>query len=539
MLETPTFDYIVVGAGSAGCVLADRLTADGTARVLLLEAGGDDSAPQVRTPALFGTLFGTEMDWGYGTVPQAGTGARVAVPRGRMLGGSSSLNAMVYIRGNRADYDGWQANYGATGWSYADVLPYFRRAECNSRLGAPEHGTHGPLHVQDPSYLHEMNRWWVDSAIAAGLPFNDDFNGPHQIGGGPFQLTQLDGRRWSTADAYLRLALSRPNLTVRPRALVHRVSVEKGRAIGVVYDHGGSRFTARADREVLLSCGSINSPKLLMLSGIGPASHLREHGIEVAVDLPGVGANLHDHPTLPMVWSTRDTTDVLDLARDPEALKRYSAGRPGPLNSALCDVGGFFSTTGDTELPDIEIHTAPMAFADGLTPGSTPSFTGTVSLLDPASRGTVRLNSADPSHAPLIDLGLLAAAADFDTLLSGARTFMELSSHRPLAPHLDAMYFPTTTHRDSAEFSDAARAHTQTMYHPVGTCAMGIDERAVVDPALRVRGIEQLRVIDASIMPIIVRGNTNAPTIMIAEKAADLIRGATTTIPRSGNCLSA
>jgi choline dehydrogenase len=233
-----------------------------------------------------------------------------------------------------------------------------------------------------------------------------------------------------------------------------------------------------------------------------------------------------------MIWSTRDTTDLLALAQDPEAMKRFSAGQPGPLNSALCDVGGFFSSTGATELPNMEIHTAPMAFADGLIPGSTPSFTGTVSLLDPASRGTVRLNSADARHAPLIDLGLLAEPGDFDTLLSGARTCMELSSCHPLAPHLDTMYFPTTAHRDradfsDAEFSDAARAHTQTMYHPVGTCAMGIGERTVVDPALRVRGIEALRVIDASIMPVIVRGNTNALTIMIAEKATDLIGGVT------------
>jgi choline dehydrogenase len=528
MHATYEFDYIVVGAGSAGCVLADRLTADGSTRVLVLEAGGEDSASQVRTPALFGTLFGTEMDWAYRTVRQAGSGTRVAVPRGRMLGGSSSLNAMVYIRGNRADYDGWQANYGATGWSYADVLPYFMRAECNSRLGAPLHGIDGPLHVQDPTYLHEMNQRWVASARAAGLPTNDDFNGHNQIGAGPFQLTQLHGSRWSTADAYLRSALSRPNLTVHTHAHVHRVAVEKGRAVGVVYDHGGSRFAARADREVLLSGGSINSPKLLMLSGIGPASHLREHGIEVVVDLPGVGANLHDHPTLPVIWNTRDTTDVLALAQDPEAMNHYRAGQSGPLNSALCDVGGFFSSTGDSELPNMEIHTAPMAFADGLIPPPTASFTGTVSLLEPASRGTVRLSSADSSLAPLIDLGLFRESADLQTLLIGARTFIELSAHRPLAPHLGTMYFPTAARPDSVEFHDAARAHSQTMYHPVGTCAMGTGESAVVDPTLRVHGVEQLRVIDASIMPVIVRGNTNAPTVMIAEKATDLIRGVTT-----------
>jgi choline dehydrogenase len=265
-----------------------------------------------------------------------------------------------------------------------------------------------------------------------------------------------------------------------------------------------------------------------MLSGIGPASHLREHGIEVVVDLPGVGANLHDHPTLPVIWNTRDTTDVLALAQDPEAMNHYRAGQSGPLNSALCDVGGFFSSTGDSELPNMEIHTAPMAFADGLIPPPTASFTGTVSLLEPASRGTVRLSSADSSLAPLIDLGLFRESADLQSLLIGARTFIELSAHRPLAPHLGTMYFPTAARPDSVEFHDAARAHSQTMYHPVGTCAMGTGESAVVDPTLRVHGVEQLRVIDASIMPVIVRGNTNAPTVMIAEKATDLIRGVTT-----------
>jgi choline dehydrogenase-like flavoprotein len=528
LAEVNVFDYIVVGAGSAGCVLADRLSADGSTRVLLLEAGGSDSAPQVRAPALFGSLLGTDMDWGYGTVAQAGTGSRVAVPRGRMLGGSSSLNAMVYIRGNRADYDGWQTDHGATGWSYHDVLPYFARAERNSRLEAPWHGVDGPLHVQDPTYLHEMNRRWMESATSAGMPTNDDFNGQHQIGAGPFQLTQRHGRRWSAADAYLRPAMQRPNLTVRTRALAHQVLLERGRAVGVIYECGGTRFTARAEAEVLLSGGSINSPQLLMLSGIGPAPHLREHDIDVVLDLSGVGANLHDHPTLPMIWSTKDTTDVLALALHPNAMARFRAGHPGPLNSALCDVGGFFSTTGDTELPNMEIHVAPMAFADGLIPPPTPSFTGTVSLLDPSSRGTVRLDSPDPGCAPLIDLSLLREPRDFETLLNGAHGFMELSTCGPLAPHLDTMYFPTAAHPDSAEFHAAARAHTQTMYHPVGTCAMGTGERAVVDPTLRVHGIEHLRVVDASIMPTIVRGNTNAPTIMIAEKAADLIRDATT-----------
>jgi choline dehydrogenase len=526
MSETGVFDFIVVGAGSAGCVLANRLSADGSARVLLLEAGGDDSAPEVHIPAFFGMLFGTEMDWAYRSVLQAGTGSRVAVPRGRMLGGCSSLNAMVYNRGNRADYDGWQAQYGATGWGYDEVLSYFVRAECNARLGWPLHGVDGPMQVQDPVYVHRLNELWVASAAAWGLPVNDDFNGSHQVGAGRFQLTQQQGRRWSAADAYLRPALARPNLTVCTGALVHRVLLEGGCAVGVVYEQGGQQLTARTEREVVLCGGSINSPQLLMLSGIGPAQHLGAHGIEVAVDLPGVGANLHDHPTLPIIWSTREATDVLALALAPGARDEFDAGRPGPLNSALCDVGAFFSTTADPAVPNIEIHAGPTAFADGLAPPSTPSFTGAVSLLDPASRGTLRLNSADPARAPLIDLGLYREASDFASLLAGARTFIDMSTAGPLGAHLHTMFYPTQARPDSAEFAAAARAHTQTMYHPVGTCAMGTGERAVVDPTLRVHGVDGLRVVDASVMPVVVRGNTNAPTIMIAEKAADMVRGA-------------
>jgi choline dehydrogenase len=507
--KTATYDFIIVGGGSAGCVLANRLSADESARVLLLEAGGDASAPVVQTPALFATMFGTDVDWSYRTVVQAGTGSRIAAPRGRMLGGSSSLNAMIYARGNPADYDGWANQHGATGWAHHDVLPYFLRSERNSRLGGPWHGVDGPLHVQDPVYLHELNERWVASAAEWGLPLNDDFNGAQQIGVGPFQLTQNRGRRHSAADA-----------------LAHRIVLERGRAVGVRYQHADDQITARAEREVLLSGGSINSPQLLMLSGVGPAHHLRTHGVDVAVDLPGVGANLQDHPTLPMIWSTRDATDVLALALVPGARRLFDAGQPGPLNSVLCDVGGFFSTDADSALPNIEVHAAPMAFADRVHPPATPSFTGTVSLLDPASRGTVRLATSDPTHAPLIDLGLFREDADFVSLISGAQAFIEMSTAGPLGPHLERRFFPSAASSESAEFAAAARAHVQTMYHPVGTCAMGVGEHAVVDPALRVYGIDGLRMVDASVMPVIVRGNTNAPTMMIAEKAAELVHDA-------------
>lgn len=513
------FDYIVVGAGSAGCVLAARLTEDPDRTVLLLEAGGADDADELHIPLAFSTLFKTRWDWNYETVEQKHLGGRRAYwPRAKVLGGCSSMNAMIYIRGNRADYDTWRDAHGAQGWGYDDVLPYFVGAEHNTRLGGPLHGTDGPLHVEDRRYTHELSHAWVEAAVAWGLKPNDDFNGATQEGAGLYQVTCRDGRRWSAADAYLRPALERPNLTVRTDAMVERVEFDGTRAVGVRYTRHGESRVEHADAEVVLAGGAVNSPQLLMLSGIGPAEHLRELGIDVLVHLPGVGENLHDHPAAPVLWRTTGSTDLVNLSTPGRLLRWQLTGR-GPFASNVGEAGAFYPVRAD--LPDMQIHVAPTMFYDhGLREPTVDGFTAGATLVAPASRGRLRLRSAHPGWRPDLDPAYYADPADLDVMVAALRHLIEIGTRAPLARFLAGAHRPSSRTPSDEELAEHVRSMTQTLYHPVGTCAIG----TVVDPVLRVHGVDGLRVVDASVMPVVPRGNTNAPTIMVAERAADLIR---------------
>lgn len=526
MSDQDSFDYVVVGAGSAGCVLAARLTEDPAVSVLLLEAGPPADADEIRIPAAFASLFKTRWDWNFTTVEQRQLGGRRAYwPRMKALGGCSSMNAMIYMRGNRVDYDGWRDEHGATGWGYADVLPYFIRSEANTRLGGPYHGRTGPLHVEDRRYTHKLSRAWVDAAVAWGLAPNRDFNGAAQEGAGLYQVTCKRGRRWSTADGYLNPALNRPNLVVRTGAQATRIVLDGGRAIGVLYRQQDTDRVARAGAEVLLAGGAINSPQLLLLSGVGPAAHLRALGIGVAADLP-VGENLQDHPVVPLLWHTRGTTDLAGFAT-PGRLTQWRLLGRGPLASNVAEAGAFFASRDGLAAPDIQVHMAPTGFYDnGLREPASRMVTTGATLVHVASRGRLRLASADPFWRPEIDAGYFSEPADLDAMLAACRALLEIPDQAPMSRLRGRPFIPAGGRGSTDEqLAGHIREWAQTLFHPVGTCAMGTGETAVVDPQLRVHGIENLRVVDASVMPAIPRGNTNAPTIMIAEKAADLIRG--------------
>ena len=513
-----TYDYIVVGAGSAGCVLAARLSEDPASTVLLLEAGPPDSEPGIHVPVAFSRLFKTPFDWDYSTEPEAHLdGRRIYHPRGRLLGGSSSINAMVYIRGNRADYDEWR-DLGNPGWGYEDVLPYFKKAEDNERGASEYHGAGGPLTVSEGRSQNPLARAFVEAAVAAGLPRNEDFNGLAQDGAGYYQVTQRGGRRCSAAVAYLHPAMARPNLTVRTGALVTRVLFEGRRAVGVEVMEDGKAAVHRTEREVILCGGSYNSPQLLMLSGVGPAAHLRALGIEVVEALP-VGENLQDHPGTVLSWTTDQPVSLL-TAESAENLENFTTNGRGPLTSNVAESGGFVRTRPGLPAPDIQFHATPVMFlGEGLVAPPEHGYSIGPTLLKPASRGSVTLASADPAAKPVIRVNYFESEEDMASMVAGIRLAMEIAASPPLSGYQKAAYeVPASTLED--DIRTFIRRYCQTIYHPVGTCAMG----SVVDSELRVLGLEGIRVVDASIMPTVVRGNTNAPTIMIGEKASDLIR---------------
>lgn len=511
------YDYVLVGAGSAGCVLAARLSEDPDVSVLLLEAGPPDVNQSIHVPLGYLRLAGTEVDWGYVSAPEPHCdGRRILLPRGRVLGGSSSINAMVYIRGNPLDYDGW----AIPGWSWRDLLPYFLKAEDNERGASAHHGAGGPLPVSEQRSGNKISRAWVEAAVEAGLPRNDDFNGAAQDGAGMYQVTQRGGLRASAAAAYLHPATSRPNLTVLTHMQVHRILFEGTRAVGVEASQLGQVQELRARREVILCAGTYNSPQLLMLSGVGPAEHLALREIEVLLDQPAVGENLSDHAATYAVWGTAEPESLL-LAREPAALEEFMATQTGPFASNLAESGAFARVESGAPAPDVQFHVIPVQILDeGTTDPEGHGVLVTPCLLTPESRGSVRLASSDPTARPIVRNGFYAQERDLERMVAALRLMLEIGAQPAMAPYC-ATPLQCPGDDSDAALAAHARATTFEIYHPVGTCAMG----TVVDEQLRVRGLEGLRVVDASVMPVVPRGNTNAPVIAIAERAADLLRG--------------
>jgi choline dehydrogenase len=519
------YDYAIVGAGSAGCVLAARLSEDPNCQVLLLEAGPPDKKLEIRIPAAFNKLFKTKYDWAYETEPQANLEGRVMFwPRGKTLGGSSSLNAQMYVRGNALDYDHW-AELGNKGWSFDEVLPYFERSERSERGNAPGRGASGPLNVADLRDPNPTTLAFLQAAEQAGIPRTSDVNGPVQDGLDYTQVTQKRGRRWSAADAYLKPARQRRNLTVTTGAHALRIILEGARAVAIEYVADGTTRREPA-HEVIVCGGAINSPQLLMLSGIGPADELAAHDLPVVQDLPGVGKNLQDHLAIMDIVHSKEPV-TLAAAESLSNLARFLTRGRGMLTSNVGEACGFVRTRPELDAPDLELAFAPVPFINhGLAPPPGHGITIGSIAVTPRSVGEITLSSADPFAAPRIEPNYLSDAdgEDLRVLVEGSKIARRIFDALAFARYVGDPLLPPTRPTTDDEIIEHIRRDSQTLYHPVGTCKMGTDDRAVVDPELRVHGIEGLRVVDASVMPTIPRGHTHASTVMIAEKAADLIR---------------